>query len=784
MKTIIRNFLSVIRRYKMAALLNILGLSVAFAVFIIIMLQVDFDYNFDSYHANGDCIYRFETFYENSDGVIPMIARPVADAMIESSPHIMAGTLYIPYSSLQFFMVETEEGLNSYEEIFLRASPSVTKVFDFEMIEGTSNCMEDPEKILIPQSIAQKIFGDKPAVGSILKRQDMNLTVGGVYKDFPANSILMNGVYLPIPENENKDAWGLNAYAVYLRMDRPENAELVIENFQSNYKYPVMDQAMVDFFATVGYRLSPLKDLHFIHDTSYDPAPKASWSTLLVLMAIAVIIVVIAGINYTNFSWALAPMRIRGINTQKVLGEENKNIRFSLLVEAVSITMIAFLASLLLVFWARHTFIASLLHADLILINHPEVITLTALIALFTGVLSGLYPAYYMTSFEPGIVLKGGFGLSPKGRKLRNTLIGLQFIASFTLIIVTSFMYLQNLYMQRAPMGYEKDQLIVTNINKTILDSRDAFTNQLKTFSGVEDVTYGDVLLSLSQRYTGWGREYRDGVIYFQCLPVSHSFLKVTGIPITDGRDFREEDELTADGVFIFNEKARLQYDMKAGDKIDNTEVIGFIPDIKFASFHTETTPMAFYVKGTEDKDSNSRYAYIKVKTGADKQEVFSHVQKTLEEFDADYIFQVLYYDNVLGFAYKKEHNMTTLISLFSLIAIFISIVGVFGLVVFDSECRTKEIGVRKVLGSTTGEILLLFNKTYIRILTLCFVIAAPVAFYAVTKWFENFAYKIPIHWWVFVGVFLLITIITVFTVTYQNWKTANMNPVDSIKRE
>jgi len=765
----------------MAILLNILGLSVAFAAFMIIMMQVDYDYNFDRYHSNGDCIYRVEISYDKSDGSIPMLARPIADAIIDFSPHIEAGALYIPHPSLQYFTVETEGERNGYEEIFVRVYPSVTEVFEFKMLEGTGNSLEDPEKVLLPESLAKKIFGDQSAVGSILKRDNKNLTVGGVYKDFPSNSALMNGVYIPIPKSENKDEWGQNAYSLYIRLDRPESADHLIDDFKAKYEFPPMAPDMLAFLGEVDYRLSPLTDLHFIQDTSYDPVPKASEQTLFVLMAIAFIIVAIAAINYTNFSSALAPMRIKGINTQKVLGEENKNIRITLLLEAISINMIAYLASLLLVLWAGHTFVGSLVDTSLALTDYPGIVAGTALIALLTGFLSGLYPSYYMTSFEPAMVLQGSFGLSPKGRKMRSTLIGLQFIASFTLIIVTSFMSLQNLYMQRAPLGYDKDELIVTNINNTIRDKQEAFTSQLKAFSGVEDVAYGAQLLSNQQRYSGLGRNYRDGMIYFQCLGVSHSFLKVVGIPVTDGRDFRQEDDLTS--ALIFNETARKQYDMQLGEKIDEVEVVGFMPDIKFATFHVEVAPMAFFVEG-DDSDSGARYAYIRVKAGTDMHAAFTHIEKTLSQFDPDYPFNIRFYDQVMDRTYKKERNMTYLISLFGLIAIFISIVGVFGLVVFDSECRTKEIGVRKTLGSTTVEILLLFNKTYIRILALCFVIATPIAWYIVSKWFENFAYNIPMYWWVFAIAFIVVTLITVFTVTYQNWQTANLNPVDSIKRE
>jgi putative ABC transport system permease protein len=227
------------------------------------------------------------------------------------------------------------------------------------------------------------------------------------------------------------------------------------------------------------------------------------------------------------------------------------------------------------------------------------------------------------------------------------------------------------------------------------------------------------------------------------------------------------------------------QYNLELNTTIDYSgEIIGFMPDVKFASFRTAVVPMAFYVWGTENWGNQPNIAYIKVKAGTDLRAAMSHIQKTLSGFDADYPFEVRFYDEVLQRLYEKEASLSSLISLFSLIAIFISIVGVFGLVVFDSECRRKEIGIRKVLGASVMGIIVMFNKAYFRILLICFVIAAPLAWYAVYHWLENFAYKTPMYWWVYLLAFAVVGIITACTVTFQNWRVANDNPVKAIKAE
>ena len=266
-------------------------------------------------------------------------------------------------------------------------------------------------------------------------------------------------------------------------------------------------------------------------------------------------------------------------------------------------------------------------------------------------------------------------------------------------------------------------------------------------------------------------------------MPIDPSFLKVMNIHVNEGRDFREEDALTVNGAFIFNERAKNLYELVLGDKIQDADVVGFIPDIKFASFRTEVTPMAFYVRGT-GYSGGAAYAYVKVKAGSDMRAAMTHVKEVLGEIHPDYPFDIKFFDQVLNTLYEKEESLSSLITLFSMIAVFISIVGVFGLVVFDSQYRKKEIGIRKVMGSTTSEILIMFNKTYVYILCICFVVAAPVAFYSINKWLESFAYKTQIYWWVFVIAFILVSMITIITVTFQNWRAARENPVFSIKNE
>ena len=787
MNTIVRNFMSVVRRFKLATVLNVLGLSVAFVAFMLIMMQVSYDNRFDSCQPEAERIFRFDL--GNSTGQQAVIARPLARIFTESSPHIKAGCIVSCFMQDYFFSVKRNEERVNFMEKWWFASPEIMQVFDFKMLEGDDKALMEPNSCILPESLARKFFGNESAIGQqLIDQSGKAVTVKGVYHDFPRNSTLSNVVYVPLPEKQDYNDWGNFNYLFFVRLDDVSNKELIMENFKKNEE---VNKALSNIWSGqdgLDYILTSLPELHFQNNIIFDTLPKANRQTLLVLSSIAIVILVIAGINFTNFSTSLAPMRLRSINTQKVLGSTNGMLRMALCAEAVGISLVAYLVSLYLLYVVKRTPIVSLIDAEVSFAGQLDVILLTGAIAVGVGLLAGLYPAFYMTSFQPAMVLKGNFGLSPTGKRTRNVLVGIQYVASFALIIGALFMYLQNHFMQSAPLGYDRDELIVSNLNQKINDDREALTNELMKSASVSGVTYSEFLLSSGDQYMGWGRNFRDESINYQCLPVDWNFLEVMGIQVSEGRGFRQEDDLKENGCYVFNETAKAQFDMKLGDKIGDDEIIGFMPDVKFASFRQAVSPMAFFLWGKYQRwsSSNKYYGqlYVKFKAGSDLRAGMEHVRQSLAKFDAEYPFNVRFFDEVLQQTYEQELKMGYLITLFSIVAILISIVGVFGLVVFESGYRRKEIAIRKVFGSTTGEILLMFNRGYLYILLICFALGAPVAWYGVSRWLENFAYRTPMYGWVLAVAFLVVALITVATVTFQSWRVANENPAENVKSE
>lgn len=786
MKVLLRNFLVLFRRFRLAMTLNVLGLSVAFTTFMVILMQWRYDTTFDEATPRSERIFRVDAMFgDRGQGAI--ISRPVAELFIQSSPHIQAGALLRPQGEDLLFKSEVGEGnLRSFKDVLFKASPSFPELFGFRMLEGSANALEDPNQVLIPESLARKVFGNESAVGKRLGTEFRTLSdneayyVGGVFEDFPVGSSLRNGIYASLDE-AGKGKWRSWNYNFYILLDDPSSASGLIDNFLA---YTDKMELEYDIRNANPLVITPLRDLHFQTSIMYDPIPKIEHSTVILLMTIAWVMLIIAAINFTNFSTALAPVRMRCINTQRVLGGSVGELRRALVGEAVLLSFAAYLLSLYWLYLFGLSPLVSLVPASVVMTEHIGLLLFTAAVSVILGVAAGAYPAYYLTSFQPALVLKGAFGLSPAGRRLRSVLLGIQFVASFALIIGALFMFLQNRYTRTAPLGYDKDALLVADLSAKMQGSKEAIRSSLAGIAGVDGATFAQNIISGSDDYQNWGRSYKDENINFSVLPVDYQFLRVLGIPVEEGRDFLPSDVQGngGEGSVIFNQTAKQHFGLEVGGDAGGLPIVGFVRDVNYMSMRHVIEPMAFLV--TDGARQWTPYLYIKLHPGTDLFAARDQIASVLSSFDPDYPFDLRFYDTVLENLYQSERSLGTLVFLFSLLAIFISIVGVFGLVVFDSEYKRKEIGIRKVMGATTGEILLMFNRVYLRMLIVCFIIAVPLAWYAVHAWLQNFAYKTPMYVWVYAAAFVIVAVITIATVTYQNWRAANANPVESIKTE
>ena len=795
MKLMIRNLLYLFKRFKTAVVLNLFGLTIAFAAFLLIVMQVDYEMNYDAMHSKSGRTFRLEANHgEFEHNAIHCLM--FSDAFVNSSAHITDYSYRYPFYGgeryCQIDEVDDQGEAKVFKENFQLCLPNISDVFDFHMKEGSVECLSIPGSVLIPESVAKRLFDKQSAIGKRIRMSGSSgwqpvsttiLTIGGVYKDFPGNTTVQNRIYVPMDQlGLLKSSWQMYANEIYVTLDDHLNKEEVLDHFNKTFDFA---KSQMGSAQEIALRLTPLKDVYYTHDTTFDFNPKGHRETNYVLLGIAFLILFIAGINFTNLTTSLIPLRLKTINTHRVLGCSIYKLRAISLIESIVICLISYILALFIVNDLSYTPIANWVDADIRLSQYKGLILLTALIAILTGCLAGLYPAIRSTSYAPALVLKGSFGLSPKGKKVRVALIGFQYTVSIALIIVTLFMGLQNHFMTSSEqLGFNKDQVAIVNLTPEIYAKhKPQYIQKLKDYPGIEDVAFS--VYELSKEDDMIDLEYarqEDQDVFFKVFYASENLLSVMDIQVEEGRDFTREDLNKAQSDYIINPAAERDFHLHPGDRFNDRTVLGVSKDFRFNSCRIASSPFVFALNN--DIPNPKLVSYIRFNSKTNLQEAVAHVRETLKEIDPTFPFEISFYNTILNNLYQKEQTLGKLISLFGIMAILISIVGVFGLVLFETQYRRKEIGIRKINGATTGQILLMFNKTYIRIVSVCFIISIPIAWMGTQQWLENFAYKTPLHLWVFIVAFLIILSVTIGTVTFRNWQAANENPVNSVKSE
>ena len=795
MKLMIRNLLYLFKRFKTAVVLNLFGLTIAFAAFLLIVMQVDYEMNYDAMHSKSGRTFRLEANHgEFEHNAIHCLM--FSDAFVNSSAHITDYSYRYPFYGgeryCQIDEVDDQGEAKVFKENFQLCLPNISDVFDFHMKEGSVECLSIPGSVLIPESVAKRLFDKQSAIGKRIRMSGSSgwqpvsttiLTIGGVYKDFPGNTTVQNRIYVPMDQLDLlKSSWQMYANEIYVTLDDPLNKEEVLDHFNKTFDFA---KSQMGSAQEIALRLTPLKEVYYTHDTTFDFNPKGHRETNYVLLGIAFLILFIAGINFTNLTTSLIPLRLKTINTHRVLGCSIYKLQAISLIESIVICLISYILALFIVNDLSYTPIANWVDADIRLSQYKGLILLTALIAILTGCLAGLYPAIRSTSYAPALVLKGSFGLSPKGKKVRVALIGFQYTVSIALIIVTLFMGLQNHFMTSSEqLGFNKDQVAIVNLTPEIYAKhKPQYIQKLKDYPGIEDVAFS--VYELSKEDDMIDLEYarhEDKDVFFKVFYASENFLSVMDIQVEEGRDFTWEDLNKAQSDYIINPAAERDFHLHPGDRFNDRTVLGVSKDFRFNSCRIASSPFVFALNN--DIPNPKLVSYIRFNSKTNLQEAVAHVRETLKEIDPTFPFEISFYNTILNNLYQKEQTLGQLISLFGIMAILISIVGVFGLVLFETQYRRKEIGIRKINGATTGQILLMFNKTYIRIVSVCFIISIPIAWMGTQQWLENFAYKTPLHLWVFIVAFLIILSVTIGTVTFRNWQAANENPVNSVKSE
>ena len=811
MKIAFRNFLTTLRRYKISSLLNVIGLTLAFTAFYVIMTQVWWELGYNRSLHEADRIY----LVENEDWDEPgkwssWLNRPVPERVIASTAGVeVGGCMWGGFGSGTCWTSnEPSFGYNKFSASCGSVSLPFLDVFAFRSVEGDVHDLGKPKSVIVSREAAERM---RVGVGSLIwvdtdePQPDGAMEVVAVFEDFPDNSLLGECEVVKNLGETNlytTSEWSFNYFVKFRPGADPDefarqwtNVNQEMQREAAEKRAAAGDAADDDDESGIyGVRLSPVSEL-YSESESQAPCRQGSVVTTYTLLGIAVLVIVLAFINFVNFFFALVPVRIRTVNTFKVFGAPASSLRFNFVFEAFGLVLIALLAAWYVSFALQGTEFASYISASLALSQNLEVVGLVAVVAFVMALAASLYPAWYITSFAPALVVKGSFGGTRSGRRLRTLLLGVQFFISIGLIIATSFIRLQHDYMMHYDMGFDKENLLAVRLSERGAVSYDALRQKLLSDPQVKDVT-GATSRLVSVGRMGWGREFKGRQVAFQSYVVQPDFLRVMGIPITDGRDFLESDFDKELGTMIFNEAARREFEMQVGDRINgfvspDEQIVGFCADFNFKPLQYGVSPFCFYLLPKKIQQENywhlPHVVYVRMTPGADIAAVTAHIRRCIAEVDprtepGDIVVRV--FDEELGLEYDNERKLTAIVGLFALLAVVIALMGVFGLVLFETQHRRREIAVRRVMGASRGEILAMFNRRYVMLVAVCFVLAVPVSIWAVRHWLAGFAYAVPLYWWVFALALAGVLAVTALTVTVRSWHAVNENPAESVKSE
>ena len=779
------------RKTGVSTLINILGMSVAFAAAMILMVQVRWDTTYDANFEGYEQVFRLENNWMDKGLYSTFFSRPLIEITRSASPNIEAVGTFGWMAQEVTLKKDGEETVLSVPSA--RVDSSMFSVFPFEWVEGSAREFTAGETAVVSEEYAKTFFGDESAIGKNFKAGNgVEVRVIGVFKDLPKNYSMHYGVLVNLGDDclDTPSEW---SFAAFLKMRDPSRAKetealmvnnAILEQYGDDYDADDADEIRK------GFRIVNLHDAHFERDVRANIA-SANKAITITLAAIAILLILIAIINFINFAFAEIPFRIKSINTRKVLGEGRGSLIRRQLLHAGLIALIAFAIACLIMHVVAGTSWASYVSDSLALKDNLGILALMLGVALVSAVIAGLAPAMYSTSQPAALVLKGSYGTSVKGRSLRNLLVGLQFILSFLFILMALFVGVQTRFMIGRDMGFDEARVLQTWCGYPAGNQKDALKSHLLQNPSIEAVTFADGQI-VSDQKMGWSRTGDDGnQVFMEVLPVDVNFAEFFGLQIVEGRDFRESDNQNEAGSIIPNETFMQMFPQfhvgsLMGGHVDDCELIGVVKDFNFKSLQHAMGPLVLYNWGKEGWRSFGQM-YVRTVPGADFKEVSDYIKEAICKFDPrrePHMITVSHLDEGIENMYQSEQSLGKLITIASFVALLIAIIGIIGLVFFETQFIRKEIAVRRVNGATVGSILKMINKKYLIMAGASFVIAAPVAYWLMTAWRKGFAYQSPVPVWIFLVALLAVAAITLAVVTLQSLRAASANPVESLKNE
>ncbi len=806
LKNYIKSAVRNLSKRKGYSLINIAGLAIGMASCLLILMFVNDELSYDAFNEKADRIYRVagSFFYGGRNLDIAVAPPPMAQALIDDFPEVEDAVRFRQRGRFIF-----RYGDNSYREMRVcYVDPAFFDIFSIPLVKGNPDtALNDPNTLILSRNTAQKYFGDEDPIGKTLRLNDRtDYMVTGVFEEIPGNSHFHFDVFVSMTSlDESKSKlWMSQNFQTYILLREgadPAALEAKFPDMLVKYMGPQIEAFMGKSMEKLAeenelrgeFYLQPLRDIHLHSDLIAEMEPTSDVKYVYIFAAIAFFILIIASINYMNLSTARSAGRAREVGIRKVLGSARSQLIRQFLTESMMLCLVSLVLALGLVRLALPFFNGlsgkglSMAH-----LGNPSMAAVLVLVTIIVGILAGSYSAFFISAFLPVNVLKGQLRSGVKTGWLRSGLVVFQFAASIILIIGTFVVYNQLHFIQNKKLGYNKEQVIILSNTYLLGDQAEVYKNQMLAYPQIVNASVSDYLPvpsnnNISAVLPDGERSSKKATSMHNWI-VDYDYISTLGMKIVEGRDFSREYS-TDTKATIINQSAAKQFDWAKplGRKIGRIvstqggielyEVIGVVEDFHFETLKETIGPLVIFLG-----NSNGNISF-RVET-EDISGTIALLQKEWKRFLPHQPFEYSFLDERFADMYATEQRIGRIFGVFAGFAIFIGCLGLFGLAAFTAEQRTKEIGIRKVLGATSQNIIRLMTREFVILIAVANVIAWPVAFWVMKGWLKDFSYRVSLSVWLFVGAGLLTLAIALLTVSYQAVRAALADPANSLRYE
>ncbi|HEY4290826.1 MAG TPA: ABC transporter permease [Puia sp.] len=802
LKTALRN----LWKNKGFSAINIIGLAIGLSTCLLILIYVMDELGYDRYNVNADRIYRVdgEIKFGGNHFILAVAPAPTGPAMLRDFPEVEKEVRFRGYGGITV----KKGGQNIREDAVIRADSTLFDVFTLPMLAGNPHtALMQPRTVVITEKIAKKYFNETQVVGrSLIINDTIPYKVTAVIKDLPAQSHFHFDIYISLAESDEakNDNWLSNNFNTYVLLRKgadPRKLEAKFHGMIVKYIGPLLQSAVKtsldDFFKSgsyVGFSLTPLTSIHLHSNKTAELEANGNVQYVYIFSAIALFILLIACVNFMNLSTARSANRAKEVGVRKVLGSLRVNLITQFMIESVLISFLSMVLALGMA-WLLLPIFNDLAAKQMSigLFSRPWLAPSMLALVLVVGTLAGSYPAFFLSAFQPIAVLKGSVASGFKRSWLRNSLVVFQFGTSIFLIVGTAVIYRQLGYIRNRSLGFNREQVLIVQNTYALGSQIRAYKEGLLRLPGVEGATMTGYLPTSDYR--------NDNAFFFtpdidpkkaismQNWNVDENYLPVLGMQLAAGRNFSKQFPTDSSGVILNEAAVRLigvgdpigrklyELDDLKTKHVTEYHIVGVVKDFNFNSLRQVVTPMGLFLH--EEKGKIALRIHTK-----DVHRVLSQVEQSWNKMVPGQQFSYVFMDDEFNSIYKSEQRMGGISLSFSLLAIFIACLGLFGLAAYAAEQRTREIGIRKVLGATVGGIIGLLSKDFLKLVLVSAVITFPLAWWAMSHWLHDFAYRITIGWDVFALAAVLAVGIALVTVSFQAVRAALANPVKSLRSE